>query len=70
MLSFHKNFSVRRIALQLITDFLLWGDLEALLLINYTEYFTLLGTKILEAEKRKEKTGIFCFMPEIDGETR
>jgi len=65
VMCFHKYFSVRINALQLLSEFVFWGDLEALLLINYTEYFTAVGSKIIESQEKFRKTDIFCLFPEI-----
>ena len=70
VLSYHKNFTVRRLALQLIGEFLLWGDLEALLIINFTEYLSMIANRVVEAHKKVGRTGVFCFYPEIENQNR
>lgn len=47
-----------------------FGDLEALLLINFTEYFSIVGSKVMEAQLKAKKLGVFCIYPEIDGQGR
>jgi hypothetical protein len=67
---FHKLFTIKKNALHLISEMLFFGDLEALLLVNFTEYFSIIGSRVIEAHRRKSRLGVFCIFPEIDGQAR
>jgi hypothetical protein len=70
ILCFHRHFAIRKNALELISELVFWGDLEALLLLNYTNYFETIASGLLEAQRRKSTTGVFCLFPELEGQTR
>lgn len=60
---FHKNFIVKRNSLQLISEMIFWGDLEGLLMINFTEYFGIIASRIIEAKQKSHRMGVFCIFP-------
>lgn len=67
ILCFHNNFRIKRMALQLIGEMVVWGELEALLLANYTEYFKTIAEKIMESKARESTTRPYLF-PEVEGQ--
>ena len=46
---YHNNFRVKRDALTIITDVLYSGDLEAVVILNFTEYFKIVALKVADA---------------------
>lgn len=46
---YHNNFRVKKDCLTLINDILYSGDLEALVILNFTEYFKIVALKIADA---------------------
>lgn len=64
---YHNNFRVKRDALAIITEVLYSGDLEALVILNFTEYFKIVALKVADASLHARFNKLIIF-PEVAGQ--
>jgi hypothetical protein len=65
---YHNNFRIKRDALLIINDVLYSGDLEALVILNFTEYFKIVALKVADASLHAKFNKVVIF-PEVTGQT-
>lgn len=53
MLDFIDDFRVKSRALQLLNELILWGDIEAVITVNYTEYFEKVFREVMKVDGAK-----------------
>ena len=64
----HESFTIRLRALKLFDSFILWGDIEALLVVNYTEHIQLVVRSIWNIEGQKGLQAGRDIYPGIEGQ--
>ena len=50
IVDFVEDISIKNKALTIINEFILWGDIEAVITVNYTDYFQNIFKEILKIE--------------------
>jgi hypothetical protein len=68
VIAYCEHFNIRTRALKLIDSFILWGDVEALLVVNYTEHAQLVIKSIWNVEGHNNLDAGKFIYPEIEGQ--
>ena len=61
VLCYHSNFRIKCESLRIINDVFFSGDLETLVIINFTEYFKVIALKIADATIKMRFNKIIIF---------